>query len=531
MIEHLEDRIAPASIVITTSGAGMKVHGATPADTLSLIFEANVTGGFDLFDPISSDTITVNGATTSPTSNGYTLHFPNITGDITVTGGASAAGNLLEFLNQPSQTGVFGGKITANLPAGNNQVAVGVADIGGALLVTTGPGNDQMVFTDNTHVGGVTKLSLGNGNNSVGPATNLAALSFGGSFNYIGGTGSDNVNLTIGANGGQGLSVFGNLNYLPGDGASTLMISSPNVSIGGSLTIKEGNTPSGQSSSVSINASGSTNPYLAFDVGANLTWSAGPGSHIFNSVTTGFGVGGKLNVSEGGNGFFNIQAGVAEIGSIKGVVLPAKGTNPAGSGSFGFDATGGSGGILRVGGSVSLTGFSAVGLNAIGSIAGSVAVSGETSFLMGTSNGPVPLEIGGSVKVTPLNAAGSSTFTGIQNLRLYGSLAFNGGASADTVLLDSDQIFGSTKLSMGLGADTVHFFQDNNVTASLYAGAVTVDFGAETSPFSDTFTAAGSGLPIQFLGAVKILHDGTSDTISPGTASNVHYAIPLVATP
>ncbi len=534
MIEHLESRIAPASIVITTSGTGLKVHGATPSDSLGLIINASSVGGVDVIDPNFNDVLTVNGGTiTNPGSGGYLLHFPGATGDISITGGATSPGNNLQFGNITPGTGIIGGKLTLNLPAGNNIVQMGVANIGGAFLATTGPGNDQIAFTDNAHIGGVTKLSMGNGTNTVGTAGtsgSLGTLSFGGSFSYIGGTGNDTLGLTPSStgNGQTGLSVIGNLNYLPGDGQSLLTLGSTLVNIGGSLTIKEGNNATGNTSQVGFSASSSVSGFSAFDVGGNLTWSTGTGGHTLFASLSSLDIGGKFSLSQGGNGSVTIQSGISQIGSIKGVVLPAKAgppATPAGSGQFTFQ-----GAALRVANGVSFSGFDSVSLGVTGSIAGSVTVSGENTFVFGMSNTAIPLEIGGSLKISPLATGSNATFTLLQNMRVYGSLTFNGAGRSDNVILDSDQVFGSTKINLGVGQDAVQFAQSNNLIASLYAGATTIDFGADPAAIPDTFSAAsGSSLGIQFLGAVKVLHDDTGDAINIGTG--VHFAVPIKATP
>ena len=533
MIEHLESRIAPASIVITTSGTSFKVRGATPADTLGLEFFASSSGGFDLIDPSSTDVISVNGSVAqAPPSGSYLLHFPGASGDIIITGGKNSPGNFIQFSNGLfGGNGYIGGKLVMDFPAGNNNVELGVLNIGGGFLATMGPGNDRISFFSDTHIGGLTKLNLGDGNNTVNATSDLvSSLSFGGSFKYTGGTGIDSVTLSAGGSGaGYGLSIFGNLNYFPGDGLSTFSLNAPSVTIGNSFVIKEGNNLSGSESTVSLGGGLGGNGFAGFDVGSNLTWTTGGGLHTFFASVSNLNVGGKLSLSQGGIGDISFLRAFAQFGSIKALVIPAKAglpAVPAGSGSFTFSGAG-----LKIAGVASFSGLSSVTLNASGSISGPLTVSGESTLILESASSQTPLEIGGIAKISPVASESNPTRSALLNVRFYGNLSFNGTANADALLLNSVQIFGLTKVAMGAGTDLVQISQTAGAIQSVYAGPASFDFGADPAAMSDAFAASSnvSGSPVLFLGAVKFLHDDTGDTITDSTG--VVFTLPPKVTP
>jgi hypothetical protein len=324
--------------------------------------------------------------------------------------------------------------------------------------------------------------------------------------------GNDSVTLAA----SPAIKLAGNLTVDGGDGANS--VSATNLTVGRSMSIKNG-----------TNAAGSDSTYLTnLNVGGGLTVANGDGatntlvqrnsagvSTIQGSVSITNGTGQDSNylsdLNIGGN--MRVRNGPAAASGFGGTTQLYNSYNQSArsavKGSITVSYVGTTGGTTDA----------VVDADVGGNVAFSYGTGGGTLYLDGFQTA-VPAVVRGSVSVT--GAGALSVLVGAVGARAGAVVGKNftvvGGSAADSMSLNRLTVNGATRLSLGDGNNTVA------IDDSLFAGAFNLTTGAGT----DTVrldTAAGTTTATTFNKAVKISLGAGVDSVTFGGNTDANQAL------
>jgi hypothetical protein len=388
--------------------------------------------------------------------------FGTVGGNFTYNGAAApyAADDTVNL----ESTAVVGGYSAINLGAGTNTVRLKGGTIRGGLAITGGAGQDriEMVESSDLTVGGSAAFKLGDGLNTVlGIATHQ--IHVGGMFTYTGGAGNDTFDLdgsgaslsvgtdarfTLGTPVGfdantaafESLSAGRSVSFVGGLGSDTVEVSGA-LSAWGNVAVNLGN---GENSFDSNLLGSGTNT-----IGGSFTYTGGMNGDSVSLDNTTVGRGVVVSLGEAaGSGLSYFGAGTKGPGQVT-VYGGMKITDGSAAAAISLNR-------LYVGGGLTL--MTGAGQDQVSmddtNVAGSVLIdlgAGNDMLMVetGTSNGGGPLggvsTIGGSFTVRGGDGNDQVVLAGLvgsgQAIQFGGRVVLTGGNGSDTLLSQTGATF------------------------------------------------------------------------------------------
>jgi hypothetical protein len=517
-IESLESRIAPASLLsVTLENGALAIKGsasANDADNLQLdlskigsnaLLSILNAGGKVKFGGTEFSELKLTKAQTDSIKS-IRIDLGDGTNSTVFTSDSGAS------LSDPIT--YVGGSGTDTLTFGSNTKAFATTGNFSALLKT---GNDRVIFTHNTQLGGNTLIDLGQGNDAI--LTQAAALNTGSALSFknlsiLGGDGNDSVALGLKTTNNKDLSVTGALRIDAGKGANDVRLFGNNVSLGNttikslakdkdfdvSLSAAQKLTVNG---SLDVTASGAetfrTNEFKleapSIQVSGNVSYRGGAGA---DAVTVGAEATPRLPI---------IIAAGTEATSLQ--TLIGGGVTVKNGGGNNTTAIGNLNAALAIGKSVSVTGDSQSDSLSIRAASG--ALAGGVSAALGKGTNSMDVSSKGQLTVAGLKLSSNSAANEADSLNLcgvelsgalsaalgagvstvniaqviaHGSVSVNTGAGNDIVNVETDggagasALYGNTVIQTGLGSDTVTLGGDSAANKAVFMNGLSVDLGS-----------------------------------------------------
>ena len=241
---------------LTFNGAGgqdldlpsfLKVNSGNGSNTITFMQGVTVSGDVTITGGADSDTIHLNdevnflGKLTINNGAGGSTLDANTTGEIHVGGvlGVTSGAGLDKIdLNMAQHVTLGGFALKTGTDADGSSTKLGpvkALTVNGNVMVTNGPGNDDLDFGDgsmDTKVTGKVTIAMGAGSNHT-DIIGSTSLSIGGALNVTGGVGGDLVHLGL----NSGSVSFGNITVNPGLGNNSTIVAGIDLSVFGGITI------------------------------------------------------------------------------------------------------------------------------------------------------------------------------------------------------------------------------------------------------------------------------------------------------
>jgi hypothetical protein len=503
-IESLESRIAPASLLsVTLENGVLAIKGsasANDADNLQLdlskigsdaLLSILNTGGKVKFGASELSELKLTKAQTDSIKS-IRIDLGDGTNSTVFTSDSGTS------LSDPIT--YVGGSGTDTLTFGSDTKAFATSENFSALLKT---GNDRVIFTHNTQLGGNTLIDLGKGDDAI--LTEAAALNTGSALSFknlslLGGDGNDSVALGLKTTNNKDLSVTGTLKIDAGKGANDVSLFGNNVSLGnttikslakdkdfdvalsaaqkltikGSLDVTASGVETGQTNEFKLEAP-------SIQVSGNVAYSGSAGA---DAVTVGTEatslqtlIGGGVTVKNGGGnnttaiGQFNASLAIAKSVSVTGDNQSDSLSIRAASGAL---AGGVSAALGKGANSMDISSNGQLTVAGLKLSSSSAANEADSLTLRG-------VELSGALSAAL--GAGASTVN-IAQIIAHKSFSLNTGAGNDIVNVEADgsagasAFYGNTVIQTGLGSDTVTLGGDSVANKAVFMDRLSVDLGS-----------------------------------------------------
>jgi len=503
-IESLESRIAPASLLsVTLENGVLSIKGsasANDADNLQLdlskigsdtLLSILNTGGKVKFGGSELSELKLTKAQTDSIKS-IRIDLGDGTNSTVFTSDSGTS------LSDPIT--YVGGSGTDTLTFGSDTKAFASSGNFSALLKT---GNDRVIFTHDTQLGGNTLLDLGRGDDAI--LTEAAALSTGSALSFknlsiLGGDGNDSVALGLKTTNNKDLSVTGALRIDAGKGANDVSLFGNNVSLGnttikslakdkyfdvalsaaqkltvkGSLDVTASGVETGQANEFKLEAP-------SIQVSGNVAYRGSAGA---DAVTVGTEatslqtlIGGAVTVKNGGGnnttaiGQFNASLAIAKSISVTGDNQSDSLSIRAASGAL---AGGVSAALGKGANSMDISSNGQMTVAGLKLSSASAANEADSLTLRG-------VEISGALSAAL--GAGVSTVN-IAQIIAHNSFSLKTGAGNDIVNVETNggagasTFYGNTVIQTGLGSDTVTLGGDSAANKAVFMDRLSVDLGS-----------------------------------------------------